>query len=462
MRLKVTSNGVDAESHFWYPEIMFFSKDFFSKIRLWAIETMLAILLGLRVAIKWTGRMIKQGLVLLFRPLANILLIILRPLVRIYLRLLRFFRETGRLANQYVPYVLMAGMLIFGVIGNIFAQEEKSIDQATGRIFESFISSENEDILITEEGLVVSEGEAARSYISSDGVAHADTGLVGREEGNLLFNLPQVSVFGEEYVRPGFGGTATTGRAVQQYIVRTGDTIGGIAERFGISIYTILWANKLTLNSTLRAGQQIDILPTSGVAHRIRAGDTIASIAKKYKAKEEEIAGFNQLSVAQVLIPGEIIVIPGGQIVAPPPPPRPTFQPLRDVFVPNQIIQPSTGRLLWPVPASRRITQYYGRYHTGVDIAANYLTPIVAVGDGIVELVQFGRTGYGYQTIIDHENGYRTRYGHQSQIFVKPGDRVSKGQTIGTVGSTGKSTGPHLHFEVYVNGRRANPLPYIR
>ena len=185
-------------------------------------------------------------------------------------------------------------------------------------------------------------------------------------------------------------------------------------------------------------------------------------MAKKYKAKEEEISAFNQLAVGQVLVVGEIIIIPGGQIVAPVAPPRPALQPLRDVFVPNQVIQPSTGKLLWPVPASRRVTQYYGRYHTGVDIGANYLTPIVAVSDGIVELVQFGRTGYGYQTIIDHENGYKTRYGHQSQIFVKPGDRVTKGQTIGTVGSTGQSTGPHLHFEVFVNGRRVNPITYIR
>ncbi len=441
---------------------MFFGKNLITKIRLWAIETLLSVLLGLRVVIKWTGRIFWNSLMVIFRPFASILLIILRPLVRIYLRILRFFRETGRLFSQYVPYIAMIGLLFFGVIGNIFAEEEKSVEQTTGRVFESFVSIDNEDILITEEGLVIHEGEVITSYIESEGVARADIGKSEREEGGLLFNLPTNSVFGEEYLRPGFTDREGTGKAVQQYIVRAGDTVSTIAERFGVSIYTILWANKLTLNSVLRAGQAIDILPTSGVAHRVQKGDTIASIAKKYKAKEEEISAFNRLAVAQVLTPGEIIIIPGGQIVAPLAPPRTTLQPLRNVFVPNQIIQPSTGRLLWPVPASRRVTQYYGRYHTGVDIGANYLTPIVAVADGIVELVQFGRTGYGYQTIIDHENGYKTRYAHQSQIFVKPGDRVAKGQTIGTIGSTGQSTGPHVHFEVYINGRRVNPITYIR
>ena len=441
---------------------MFFGKNLIAKIRLLLIQTMLSVLVGIRVVTKLSGRAIVYGTVTIFRPLAVILLIILRPVVRIYLRIVRIFRETGRLASQYLPYAAIMAILIFGVIGNIFAQEEKAIDQTTGRVFEAFVSTDNEDILITEEGIVIHEGEAATSYIQSEGMARADMRRPTREESGLLFNLPMSSVFGEEYVRPGFTDSAGTGRAVQQYIVRAGDTVSTIAERFGISIYTILWANKLTLNSILRAGQKIDILPVSGVAHRIQKGDTIASLAKKYKAKEEEIVAFNQLAIAHVLIPGEIVIIPGGQIVAPPPPPRPVLQPLRNVFVPNQIIQPSTGKLLWPVPSSRRVTQYYGRYHTGVDVGANYLTPIVAVADGIVELVQFGRTGYGYQTIIDHENGYRTRYGHQSQIFVKPGDRVTKGQTIGTVGSTGKSTGPHLHFEVYVSGRRVNPITYIR
>ena len=255
---------------------MFFCRNLITKIRLWAIETLLSILLGLRFAIKWTGRVFWSSLVAISRPFATIVLVILRPLVRIYLRILRFFRETGRLANQYVPYIAIIGLLVFGVIGNIFAQEEKSVEQTTGRVFEAFVSNDNEDILITEEGIVIHDGEAITSYIQSEGVARADVGRREREEGGLLFNLPTSSVFGEEYLRSGFTDRAGTGKAVQQYIVRTGDTVSTIAERFGVSIYTILWANKLTLNSVLRAGQAIDILPVSGVAHRIQKGDTLA------------------------------------------------------------------------------------------------------------------------------------------------------------------------------------------
>ncbi len=441
---------------------MFFGKDLLSKIRLTLIRGLLGGLLLARTGLKLFGRLFARGVLLIFNPLAGLFLILLRPLVSLYWRLLRLLRETGRALGQYVPYAVMVGLLFFGVVGNIFAQEEKSADQMSGHIFDVLAPNENGDILITEEGLVVPTEEAATSYIDTTGVARADFGAVKTTEGALSFTLPVSSVFGDEYARSGFGGAVSTGRAVQQYIVRTGDTVSSIAEQFGISIYTILWANKLTLNSLLRAGQTIDILPTSGVAHRVLKGDTVEALAKKYNTNKDDIIAFNQLAFNQNLTPGEIIIIPGGEIVAPPPPPRPIFAPLRTVFVPDQVIAPSTGRLLWPVPLSRRITQYYTRTHTGVDIAADYLTPIVAADDGIVELVQFGRTDYGYQTIIDHENGYRTRYGHQSQIFVKPGDRVTRGQTIGTVGSTGRSTGPHLHFEVYVNGRRTNPLPYIR
>lgn len=442
---------------------MFFNRSRLEKIRPLAIQSLLWLLAAARAVLKWSGRVVAKGVVIFFRPVASFSIFVLNPLMRLYWRMVRFSRASGLFLSQYFSYIIVAGALFFGVTGNILAEEEKIVHETTSRLFESLLSDYDQDILITEEGLVIREQEIITNYLTDQGLLRSEIGApISIAEEKLVFELPQTSVFEDNYLRPTFEGVGGTRQAVQQYVVRSGDTISSIAERFGISIYTILWANKLTLRSILREGQTINILPVSGVAHKILRGDTVTTLAKKYNAEADKIISFNQLAYDQTLTVGEIIIIPGGEITAPPPPPRPIITPLRNVFTAPQNLPPTTGKFLWPVPVSHRITQYWGRRHTGVDIGANYLTPIIAVADGIVELVQFGRTGYGYQVIIDHENGYRTRYGHQSQIFVKPGERVTRGQTIGTIGSTGRSTGPHLHFEIYINARRVNPLSYIR
>jgi murein DD-endopeptidase MepM/ murein hydrolase activator NlpD len=117
--------------------------------------------------------------------------------------------------------------------------------------------------------------------------------------------------------------------------------------------------------------------------------------------------------------------------------------------------------MFWPI-GSKRITQYFWWRHPALDVGAPKGTPIYAADDGIVEFVKLGRTGYGQQLMVDHGNGIRTRYAHASQIIMKPGDPVKKGDVIAYVGSTGRSTGPHLHFEIFIGPRRVNPLQYIR
>lgn len=118
--------------------------------------------------------------------------------------------------------------------------------------------------------------------------------------------------------------------------------------------------------------------------------------------------------------------------------------------------------MLWPIGCSR-ITQYFkGWIHTGVDIACPYGTAIVAAADGVVSRVQYLNYGYGYNVIIDHGGGKKTLYAHNSSISVVVGQSVSQGEVIAKEGSTGRSTGPHLHFEVIINGQKVNPLSYIR
>ena len=126
----------------------------------------------------------------------------------------------------------------------------------------------------------------------------------------------------------------------------------------------------------------------------------------------------------------------------------------------------SSGSLMWPLPYTRNITSLYewrwGTMHNGIDIAAGgvYGKPIVAADGGTVRYVKLHNYGYGYHLEIDHGNGTRTLYAHCSAIYVTSGQKVSKGQIIAAVGSTGDSTGPHLHYEVYVNGVRQNPLNF--
>ena len=119
------------------------------------------------------------------------------------------------------------------------------------------------------------------------------------------------------------------------------------------------------------------------------------------------------------------------------------------------------NHLLWPT-SGHTITQYYGWQHTGVDIDGDYTSPIYAADDGVVEQAGWNSGGYGLMVFIQHPNGMETRYGHSSKLFVKAGDTVKKGEVIGMIGTTGRSTGTHLHFEVYVNGKRTNPLGYIK
>lgn len=250
---------------------------------------------------------------------------------------------------------------------------------------------------------------------------------------------------------------------IETYIVKEGDTAGGIAKRFGLNLTTLYWANNLTSRSYIRPGQELKIPPVDGIIYTAKKGDTVAGIAKTYGTKSDAILSYNRLGPNDKLSPGSVIIIPNGRPPAPPPaPPRTVIAPK----VPSPDSLPG-GRFLWPVVATasnngRYLTQYFNWRHTGVDIDGDYSNPVVASEAGVIKIRQSGRTGYGNQIVIDHENGILTRYAHLSKFSVEAGQRVERGQVIGIVGSTGRSTGTHLHYEIFVNGRRINPLTYIR
>ena len=254
--------------------------------------------------------------------------------------------------------------------------------------------------------------------------------------------------------------------AVVEYAVESGDTIGSIARKFGLQTQTVLATNQLRPSSLIRIGQTLQILPVDGVMYTVRKGDTLSKIATTYKADSERIRKANNLLADETLAPGTALVVPDGQTpyIAPAPKPVRIAASLHDVFVPAPPVRSTAGAsgLIWPTDA-RRITQYFTRRHTGVDIAGAVGTPIYAADDGVVISAGWNTGGYGNMIIIDHGDGLYTRYGHGSKILVHEGDTVSKGDKIMLMGSTGRSTGPHLHFEVMRGDihRRANPLSYV-
>ncbi len=264
------------------------------------------------------------------------------------------------------------------------------------------------------------------------------------------------------------GGTEVTQQQVTNYTVQGGDTISTIAEQFGVSTKTVLWANGLNEFDFIKPGQTLKIPPVSGVIHQVASGDTLGSIARKYNVSEDTILSYNRLADASMISSGETLVVPGGEPPAPPaaaPSTKPSTNYSSPSQEPNQPVPPSapstSAKFAWPVPG-RKINQYFGYRHTGVDLGDPYGTPIYAAANGVVETVQYLHYGYGYHVVIRHPNGYTTLYGHASKIFVKEGQVVQQGQTIALIGMTGRTTGPHLHFEVRIGGRAVNPLGYIR
>lgn len=262
----------------------------------------------------------------------------------------------------------------------------------------------------------------------------------------------------------------TTRTQSVEYVIEAGDSLGSIAYQFGVSVATIMWENKLSLRSVLRPGDKLVIPPITGVTHTIKKGDNLKKIATLYGAKVEDIVSFNKLKEDGTdLIIGEKIVIPGGV--------QPTSPTLATTVRTSQTTQavvrppssrqsPSVSGYVWPA-GTHLITQYYGLRHRAIDIAGGKIgTPIYAARAGTIVTSQCGwNGGYGCYVVVDHGNGVKTLYAHNSRLLVSVGDEVDQGQTIALMGNTGNVrgiTGIHLHFEVRVNGVLANPLGYVR
>lgn len=253
---------------------------------------------------------------------------------------------------------------------------------------------------------------------------------------------------------------------ISVYTVKDGDTITGIASQFGVSVNTILWANDLTIHSPIKPGMTLDILPVSGVEHKVQKGETLNSIGTKYHASASEIATFNGLDASASISVGDTLIIPGGEVSANASVKKTGKSSSTTKKTGTKAIGRSdlgtasgtNGYFENPVPGAILTQGIHGR--NGVDLGAPSGTPIHAAAAGTV-IISKGdgawNGGYGSYVVVSHPNGTQTLYAHMVSDVATVGETVSQGEVIGYVGETGEATGNHLHFEV--RGAR-NPFGY--
>jgi len=244
---------------------------------------------------------------------------------------------------------------------------------------------------------------------------------------------------------------------ITTYTVKREDTLDSIAALFKVSRNTIRWQNDIKRGQSIKPGQQLIILPVTGVMHKVVKGDTISKIAKLYASAPEDIKNFNDIQSDAEIIIGQNIIIPNGEkqeIVK--------VKPVSIIKKVTQILSKPFIRGKWnnremvvngfmhPTQFNGIKTQGFHDQYGAIDIGTPTGTPIFASKSGMIKIANksgFGG-GYGLYVYIEHSDGSGTMYAHMSKVKASAGQRVSQGDVIGLVGSTGRSTGPHLHFEI--------------
>lgn len=325
------------------------------------------------------------------------------------------------------------------------------------------------DVIV--DGLVVKRGRYAQPFLH--------TGMTGLFVLGL-FLAPILTQAANEEASQGQGGTLsinggdmmemTTSVSVKPrdvvvtYIVQPGDTVSSIAAKFDVSVDTIRWQNNLQSIDEIKPGDKLEVPPITGMVHKVKRGETVYSIAKKYDVSAQQIINwpFNSYANDETfeLAAGQVLVVPDGVKSA-----EILWDPKRYVAQRTPDAGPGAGggvgQFIWPT--SGNITQRYVWYHRALDIANSGGPNVAAADNGRVIVAGWpDNFGYGNRVMIDHGNGFVTLYGHLAQIFVTTGQTVRQGDAIGKMGSTGRSTGTHLHFEIRQGGAILNPLDYLK
>jgi LysM repeat protein len=268
---------------------------------------------------------------------------------------------------------------------------------------------------------------------------------------------------------------------VVTYTVDAGDTLFSIADRYRLKPESILWGNYETLNGDphfLRKEQVLNVLPIDGVYYQWQEGDTVAGVAAQFKADPQDILDYpgNHFDLAELEAPGggmtvgAWVIIPGGSrpIEDWGPPAISRDNPASAKFLGDGSCGSvytgavGSGSFVWPT-TDRSISGYnYSGIHPAIDIGGALGNAVFAADSGVIVYAGWSNRGYGNLVVIDHGNGFQTVYGHLSTVGAACGQSVFQGGYIGAVGSTGNSSGPHLHFELIYNGAKPNPLDYLQ
>ncbi len=237
--------------------------------------------------------------------------------------------------------------------------------------------------------------------------------------------------------------------SISVYTVAKGDTISDIAEKYNVTTNTILLANDLKEDSKIKIGQKLVMLPVSGVKYTVKSGDTLEGIAKKFNANQQDIAEHNKIKNVSLLRIGDVLIIPDNELPSQREVKAPAdTKPLNKITqTASKLISTISNYFIKPVEAATKTQGIHGK--NGVDLADVEGTPIYAAATGTVLVSRIGwNGGYGDYVVIEHPNGTQTLYAHNSENLVEEGDEVRQGEEIAHMGSTGKSTGSHVHFEV--------------
>ncbi len=348
-------------------------------------------------------------------------------------------RYGGHLALLVVAVFLYAGVKIAPLDGLFVVKLTPNVEAST-------VSTQSEDRFL-EAGLNSDEGEIKLDL----------SGVPVLVDNSLT---PNLNPFTFEGKRPS--------QSVITYTVERNDTPIGIAEKFGIKPETLLGGNAYLSEeaSALQVGSVLTILPIDGVLHDVRDGDTLEGLASQYGVSVEEIIAFepNNLEFPYRLYPETQIMVPGAVREvwfwsAPQLPSRSGSADSTGSGIAPQV--QGTGTFIWPV-GYRRITQHYWYGHPAVDVGLPEGNAVLASDTGTVTWAGWNVYGYGNLIVINHGNGYETYYGHLSGINVYPGQVVTQGAVIGASGNTGRSSGPHLHFEIRNYNVQLEPLGYLR
>lgn len=378
--------------------------------------------------------------------------------------------------NRYFIHVIVITITVFVASTNILQAKEIKRDQIFAQdsgLYTIVNPDGGFDDDIVETGIITKTPNST-SYIETDAAVVATIPNLDPEAESARTVGDQLAIIEDSAALAGSSVLETkygVRSGITEYKVKDGDTVGEIAERFGITVNTLLWANNLNSSSYIRPGDTLKIPPASGIVYTVKDGDTLEKIIETYKGNLDETIKLNEIGEDhQIAVGTEIVVVDG----TPPPPPPPPVQHYYssytgtdssgNVFRNDNYTPVVTGQKLnWPVGCHSTPTTYWG-HGLARDIPCPMGTPIYAAESGTVYIRNTAGYGGGYGLYVDmvHGNGMTTRYAHLSAFNVSNGQYVNRGQVIGFVGSTGRSSGPHLHFEVTVNGVKQEPLYYIQ